>query len=139
MLDKPPQTDSDFDLLLIGRRQLMSSNSWYHNLQSMHGKTNRCTLRMHPNDADKIGLNTGDKVHVRSAVGSISIEMEVTEKIMPGVVSIPHGWGHDGEGIKLQVASKHAGVSINDITDHRRIDLSGNAAFSGLPVRVEKA
>lgn len=136
--ENPPKESSEFDLLLIGRRQLMSSNSWFHNAPGMHGKTNRCTLMVNPMDAEKREIHTGDRVQVSSAVGAISLEAETTDRIMPGVVSIPHGWGHHRSGIRLGVASSHPGVSINDITDNRRIDLSGNAAFSGVPVRIEK-
>ncbi len=130
---------SPFDLMLIGRRHLRSNNSWMHNsLRLVKGK-NRCTLMMHPSDATERGLHNEDKVRIASRVGEIEIELEITDKIMQGVVSIPHGWGHQRKGIQLSTAQEHAGVSINDLTDEQYVDqLSGNAAFSAVPVEVNK-
>ena len=127
-----------FDLLLIGRRNRLSNNSWFHNFSRMRKATNSCTLLVHPEDAAKAAIRTGDRVRVSSSVGSITLAAEVTDRIMPGVVSIPHGWGHHLPGVRLGVASRQAGVSINDITDQRQTDLSGTAVFSGVPVRIEK-
>ncbi|ABW67301.1 molybdopterin-dependent oxidoreductase [Desulfosudis oleivorans] len=126
------------DLLLISRRNLMSNNSWFHNYPAMKNRTNRCTLMINTKDAENRSIKSGDTVRVTSNIDSINIEAEVTDRVMPGVVSMPHGWGHDRPGVALRVAAKNPGVSINDITDNKRIDLSGTAAFSGLPVRVEK-
>ena len=128
----------DFDLLLISRRNVMSSNSWFHNYPSMQNRTNRCTLMINTNDAKIRLIENDDPVVVKSRIGSIRTTAEVTDKIMTGVVSLPHGWGHGLPGVGLRVASENPGVSINDITDNKRIDLSGNAAFSALPVSVEK-
>ncbi|GAB5490989.1 MAG: molybdopterin oxidoreductase family protein [Phototrophicaceae bacterium] len=126
-----------FDLLLIGRRHLRSNNSWMHNVKRLVRGKNRCTMMMNPDDAEKYALNEGDCVTVQSRVGQVDIPIEITEKMMQGVVSIPHGFGHNREDIQLDVASEYAGVSINDLTDDQRIDeLTGNAAFSGVPVRV---
>ncbi len=136
--DAPKTSTQEFDLLLISRRNLMSNNSWFHNYPSMQNQTNRCTLIINSEDAENRSIKPGDSVRVTSTIGSIDIEAEVTDRIMPGVVSIPHGWGHDRPGVALHVAAKNPGVNINDITDDKRIDVSGNAAFSGLPVRVEK-
>jgi len=127
-----------YDLLLIGRRNRMSNNSWFHNFSRLHNRANRCTLRLNPGDAGKKQIRTGDMVHVISSISTVLIEAEVTYRIMPGVVSIPHGWGHGLQGVCLAVASAHPGVSINDLTDQKLVDLSGNAAFSGVPVRIEK-
>lgn len=129
---------SSFDLELIGRRQLRSNNSWMHNSYRLVKGRNRCTLLMHPDDAAQRKLTSQEKVRVSSRVGSLEIELEVSAEIMPGVVSIPHGWGHDRPGIAIGTAQRHAGQSVNDLTDDAAIDvLSGTAALSGVPVRVE--
>ena len=132
---------SNGDLLLIGRRQLRSNNSWMHNSQRLakgqQGKP-RCTILMHPTDAAQRHLSQGQNVSVRSRVGGVVVPIEVSEEMMPGVVSIPHGWGHDRLGIQLEVAQQHAGESINDLTDNLTIDaLCGTAAFNGTSVAVE--
>lgn len=127
-------------LALIGRRNLRTNNSWMHNSHRMVKGNNRCTLLMHPEDARKRQFKDKEKVSVSSRVGKIEIQLELTEDIMPGVVSIPHGWGHDKPDTNLGVARQHAGVSINDLTDHEAIDeLSGNAAFNGLLISVDKS
>jgi anaerobic selenocysteine-containing dehydrogenase len=129
-----------FDLKLIGRRHLRSNNSWMHNSLRLVKGPERCTLLMHPEDAARRGLSPAERVRVSSRVGSIELKVEVTDEMMPGVVSIPHGWGHDRPGIQVETAALHAGASINDLTDDLEIDaLSGNAAFSAVPVRVEPA
>jgi anaerobic selenocysteine-containing dehydrogenase len=126
------------ELLLIGRRQLRSNNSWMHNSQRLVKGKPRCTILMHPKDAEHRELSAGQKVRVRSRAGSVDVPLEITEEIMPGVVSIPHGWGHDRDGVQLEVARKHAGGSINDVTDSLAIDqLCGTAAFNGTWVEVE--
>jgi anaerobic selenocysteine-containing dehydrogenase len=130
--------ESNGHLLLIGRRQLRSNNSWMHNSERLVKGKPRCTILMHPTDAAERELKPGQKVLVRSRAGSIGIPIEITEDIMRGVVSIPHGWGHDRKGVQLQIAEAHAGASINDLTDNLAIDaLCGTAAFSGTPVTVE--
>jgi len=128
-----------FNLLLISRRNLMSNNSWLHNCRSMQNRTNRCTLLVNPADAEKHSITNGDFVRVASRIGDIKAAAEVTSRIMAGVVCLPHGWGHGLAGVRLHVASEYPGVSVNDITDNKRIDLSGNAVFSGVPVKIEKA
>jgi anaerobic selenocysteine-containing dehydrogenase len=108
-----------------------------HNSHRLVKGPERCTLLMHPEDARARGLAAGQTVRVRSRVGSVPIRLELTESIMPGVVSIPHGWGHGRPGVQLRVAREHAGVSINDLTDDQAVDsLLGTAAFSGIPVEV---
>ena len=125
------------DLLLIGRRQLRSNNSWMHNSQRLVKGRPRCTLLMNPNDAANRDLVDKQQVQVRSRTGAIKIPLEICEEIMPGVISIPHGWGHDRSGIQLGVAEQHAGASINDLTDDQSIDaLCGTAAFNGTWVSV---
>jgi anaerobic selenocysteine-containing dehydrogenase len=127
-------------LLLIGRRELRSNNSWMHNSARLVRGERLCTVMMHPDDAAERKLVDGDRVRVMSRVGAIELDVEHTDQMMPGVVSIPHGWGHGREGARLTVAAAHAGASINDLTDDARIDsLTGNAGFSGVPVRVERA
>ncbi len=126
------------DLLLIGRRQLRSNNSWMHNSERLVKGRPRCTLLMNPNDAADRDITAGQQVHVRSRTGSIKIPVEISEEMMPGVISIPHGWGHDRAGVQLGVAEQHAGASINDLTDDQSIDaLCGTAAFSGTWVSVK--
>ena len=136
--------NSGGDLLLIGRRQLRSNNSWMHNSQRLvKGQTGdlgkpRCTIIMHPADAARRELRPGQKVSVRSKAGTVAVPIEISEEMMPGVVSIPHGWGHDRLGIQLEVAQQHAGESINDVTDSLAIDaLCGTAAFNGTWVSVQ--
>jgi anaerobic selenocysteine-containing dehydrogenase len=125
-------------LLLIGRRQLRSNNSWMHNSQRLLRGKPQCTILMHPADAAQRQLTSGQTVSVRSNVGSIDVPIEITEEMMPGVVSIPHGWGHDRLGVRLEVAQQHTGESINDLTDGLAIDaLCGTAAFNGTLVSVE--
>jgi anaerobic selenocysteine-containing dehydrogenase len=127
-----------YDLLLIGRRQLRSNNSWMHNSERLVKGRPRCTLLMNPNDAADRDLVDKQQVQVRSRIGSIEIPVEICEEIMPGVISIPHGWGHDRSGVQLGVAEQHAGASINDITDDQSIDaLCGTAAFNGTWVSVK--
>lgn len=127
-------------LLLIGRRQLRSNNSWMHNSERLvkgNPAKPQCSILMHPTDAANRDLLQGQKVVVRSRVGSIVLPLEVSEKIMPGVVSIPHGWGHDRDGNQQAIARQHAGASINDLTDEQNIDtLCGTAAFNGTAVTV---
>ncbi len=128
------------ELLLIGRRHVRSNNSWLHNSHRLVKGKNRCTLMVHSRDASRLGLQNGQEAEVKSRVGKVMIEVEVTDDIMPGVVSIPHGWGHKRPGVNWQTAVAHAGVSLNDLTDEQFIDqLSGNAALNGVPVSVKPA
>ena len=125
-------------LLLISRRHLRDNNSWMHNAPVLVKGRNRCTLYLHPTDAAHLGIATGQSVRVRSRVGVVELPAEVTPNIMPGVVCMPHGYGHHRPGTRQPVASQHAGVSINDLTDDAFADtLTGNAALSGVPVWVE--
>ena len=125
-------------LLLISRRELRSNNSWMHNLPRLIKGRNRCTLQMNPADATARHLTEGQKVCVRSRVGAVELPVEITATLMPGVASMPHGYGHARPGTRLAVAHAHAGASINDLTDETRLDkLTGNAALSAVPVWVE--
>jgi anaerobic selenocysteine-containing dehydrogenase len=124
-------------MVLIGRRQLRSNNSWMHNLEPLVKGKDPCTMHVHPEDADRLGLADGALAHVRSRVGEVDAPVEVTDAIMPGVVSIPHGWGHDAPGARMGVAAAHAGVNSNVLADELEIEpLSGNAVLNGIPVEV---
>ena len=123
-------------LVLVGRRHLRSNNSWMHNVDVLVRGPERCTLQVHPDDAAELGLVDGGRARVSSRVGSVEIVVEVTGAIMPGVVSIPHGWGH--EGTAMRVAAAHAGVNSNLLADEQAVDpLSGDAVLNGVPVTVE--
>jgi anaerobic selenocysteine-containing dehydrogenase len=133
----PNHTSATDSLSLIGRRELRSNNSWMHNSERLVRGRNRCTLQMHPDDARARALDDGVTVRVSSRVGAVVAPLEVTDRVMRGVVSLPHGWGHGRTGTTMPVANRHPGVSINDLTDDQRIDtLTGNAGFSGVPVSV---
>lgn len=126
--------------LLIGRRHVRSNNSWMHNSQRLVKGKSRCTLLIHPEHAQTLNIQDEQMVTVSSRVGSVTLQAEVSDEVMPGVVSIPHGFGHDRNGIQQGVAQAHAGVSVNDLTDESMIDaLSGNAAVNGVPVQLQPA
>ena len=128
---------ADFPLVMIGRRQVRSHNSWTQNSARLVKGRNRCTVEVSTVDAAHIGVIDSEEVQIESAIGRVSLQVEITEAIAPGVVSIPQGWGqHKG---RLTTATRVQTVSINDLTDDSRIDpVSGNAAFNGIPVRVFK-
>lgn len=124
---------------LIGRRQLRDNNSWMHNSASLIKGRERCNLLMHSTDAQLLNINDNELVNIKSRVNSVSAKVEISDDMMPGVVSLPHGYGHHRKGIQLELASAKAGVSLNDLTDHLLIDeLTGNAAFSNLEVEIFK-
>lgn len=124
-------------LVLVGRRQLRSNNSWMHNVPLLAGGSNLCTLQIHPEDAERVGAGDGATVVVRSRVGEVEAVAEVTDAVMPGVVSLPHGWGHDRAGTRTAIAAKNPGVNSNVLTDELPMDpLSGTAVLNGIPVRV---
>jgi len=132
-------TEAQPPLVLIGRREMRTVNSWSHNLPSLVKGRMRCVLQVHPSDAEAHCIRSGDRVRVTSRVGVVEVPAEVTEEVMRGVISLPHGYGHGAPGIRLKVAAEHAGASINDLTDPDEIDpLSGTAVLSGVPVRVER-
>ena len=127
-------------LVLVGRRHLRSNNSWMHNVEVLVKGKPRCTLQVHPDDAVELGLVDGGAAKVTSRVGSVQAPVEVTEAIRPGVVSLPHGWGHDLPGAKLRVAAEHAGVNSNTLSDDEAFDpLSGTSVLNGIPVTVGPA
>jgi anaerobic selenocysteine-containing dehydrogenase len=126
--------------LLIGRRDLRSHNSWMHNLEPLVKGRDRCTLQLHPDDAARLGLGEGEAARVRSRTGAVEAPVEVTDAVMPGVVSLPHGWGHGAPGARIEVAARHAGVNANVLTDESFLDpVSGNTALNGVEVEVERA
>jgi anaerobic selenocysteine-containing dehydrogenase len=132
--------DDPDGLVLIGRRQLRSNNSWMHNVNVLAKGRFRCTLLVHPDDAARLGLRDGSSAEVRSRVGAVVAPVEVTDAMSPGVVSLPHGWGHDLPGAPFTVAGQRPGVNANLLTDDRNIDpLSGNAVLTGTPVTVTPA
>ena len=127
-------------LLLIGRRQLRNNNSWMGNIHSLAKGRDRCTLLVHPSDAERLGLIDGSRAVVRSRVGELTAPVTVTGEVMPGVVSLPHGFGHDADGARLRVAREHAGVNTNLLTDEDAVNvLSGNGVLNGIPVQVSPA
>jgi anaerobic selenocysteine-containing dehydrogenase len=137
-----PQLGSDGDdgLLLVGRRHLRSNNSWMHNVEVLVKGKPRCTLQVHPDDAAARGLADGGLAEVRSSTGSVVAPVEVTDGVMAGVVSLPHGWGHDLPGARLAVAAEHAGVNSNVLADNDLFDVvSGTAVLNGIPVEVAAA
>ena len=135
-LESPTAGDG---LLLVGRRDLRSNNSWMHNLPALMSGRDRCTLRMHPSDAGELGLHDGDRVRVASRAAEVEVALEVSDAVAPGVVSLPHGYGHDLDGAALRVARAHAGVSLNHLTEGEMDVPSGNAVLNGVPVRVAAA
>jgi anaerobic selenocysteine-containing dehydrogenase len=127
-------------MTLVGRRDLRSNNSWMHNVEVLVKGKPRCTLHVHPDDAARLGLVDGADAAVASRTGRVTIPVEVTDAIRPGVVSIPHGWGHDLDGARLSVARRHAGVNTNVLADGQLMDpLSGTSVLNGIPVEVAPA
>ena len=129
-LEQPPP-----ELVVIGRRQLASNNSWMHNLPTLMKGPARCTLLVHPADAKRYGLVDQARARLTAGARSIDVPVEISDEVMPGVVSLPHGWGHDLPGADLRVAAARPGTNLNALLDEERRDpLSGNAVLSGMPV-----
>jgi anaerobic selenocysteine-containing dehydrogenase len=122
--------------VLIGRRHQRDNNSWMHNAERLTRGKPRHQLFMHPDDLATRGITDGNRVTVSSRVGSVEVEVRAADDMMPGVVSLPHGYGHQVNGTGMSRAAKVPGVSINDLTDPERLDVSGNAALNGVPVDV---
>lgn len=132
---QPPCPATPGSLSLIGRRHLRSNNSWLHNSSRLVKGADRCTLLMHPDDAAARGLVDGTPVHLSSRAGELSAPLQISTEMRPGVVSLPHGWGHVSPFTRLAIAGQHAGVNVNTLTDPMRIDLlCGNAAMNGVEV-----
>ena len=135
LLAEPEPDTTGF--LLIGRRHLRSNNSWMHNIDGLVRGRDRCTLLIHPDDAARLDLSAGQRARVSSRVGAVEVAAELSDELMPGVVSLPHGWGHDDPHARLRVASDHPGVNSNVLTDPEALDpLSGNAVLNAIPVEV---
>jgi anaerobic selenocysteine-containing dehydrogenase len=133
-IDRPPTT------VLIGRRHLRSNNSWMHNLPALVKGPPRCTLLIHPDDAARAQLAHGGRAMVRGRVGEVVAEVAISDEMMPGVVSLPHGFGHAAPGMRMAVAAAHAGVNVNLVSDDHALDVpSANAAFNGVPVTIARA
>jgi anaerobic selenocysteine-containing dehydrogenase len=136
MLDESPEYEG---LTLIGRRDVRSGNSWLHNVNVLMKGKERCTLLIHPGDADQRGLATGDVAVVESRVGRVTVPVEVSDEMRLGVVCLPYGWGHDAPGARLRVAQGRPGVNTNVLTDGAELDaVSGNAVLNGIPVSVSR-
>jgi hypothetical protein len=130
----------DEELMLVGRRHIRSNNSWMHNISVLVKGKPRCTLQMNPNDAVERGIAAGQSVRVKSRVGEVLAPVEITDDIRPGVVSLPHGWGHSVAGTRLSVAGEFAGVNSNLLTDEDLFDpISGTSVLNGIPVAVSVA
>jgi anaerobic selenocysteine-containing dehydrogenase len=128
------------ELLLISRRHLRSNNSWMHNVKVLVKGKDRCTLLIHPDDATRVGVEDGKLARVSSEAGMLEVPVEVSDEMMRGVVSLPHGWGHDKDGTRLSIAREHAGVNNNLLAPGRLVDpLSNNAVVNGIPVEVVPA
>jgi len=128
---------ADGRMVLVGRRDLRSNNSWMHNLPLLAGGPGRCTALLHPDDAARLGLRDGEPVRVRSRVGEVELPLQLDDGIMPGVVSIPHGWGHGVAGVGWRRAAADGGANANLLADEQLVDpLSGNAVLNGIPVTL---
>lgn len=129
--------DRPAPLVLVGRRHLRSNNSWMHNVVSLSGGSNVCTLQVHPDDAARLGLVDGATVRIESAGGGIEAPAEITDTVRSGVVSLPHGWGHSRPGTRMAVAAAHPGANVNQLLDGTLLDpLSGTAVLNAIPVTV---
>jgi anaerobic selenocysteine-containing dehydrogenase len=127
-------------LVLVGRRHLRSNNSWMHNLPTLAKGPFRCTLQVHPDDAARFALADGGSARVRSKTGEVVAQVEITDCILPGVVCLPHGWGHDAQGVRMQVAAQRPGANSNLLADEFAMDpLSGTSVLNGIPVQVSPA
>jgi len=134
---RPPAAGA---LVLIGRRHVRSKNSWMHNLPRLVRGRGRCTLLVHPGDAARAGLRHGGRARIVAKEGELEADVEVSDAMRPGVVSLPHGFGHDAAGARLSVASAHAGVNSNVLTSSEALEpLSGTAILNGIPVEVTPA
>ncbi|MEU3662990.1 molybdopterin oxidoreductase family protein [Streptomyces sp. NPDC032940] len=130
-------TERATGLVLVGRRHLRSNNSWMHNVPALTGGSNRCTLHLNPDDAARLGVRDGQPVRVKGAGGEVTAPAEVTDTVRPGVVSLPHGWGHDRPGTRLTHAAGDPGVNVNQLLDGTLLDpLSGNAVLNGIPITL---
>lgn len=132
--------DRPAPLVLVGRRHLRSNNSWMHNVGSLTGGSNVCTLQIHPDDAARLGLVDGATARIEASGGRIEAPAEITDTVRSGVVSLPHGWGHSRPGTRMAVAAAHPGANVNQLLDGTLLDpLSGTAVLNAIPVSVTPA
>jgi anaerobic selenocysteine-containing dehydrogenase len=125
-------------MVIVGRREVRSNNSWMHNLPLLAKGPERCTALVHPADAQRLGLADGAMARISSRAGTIEARVQVSGDMMPGVVSLPHGWGHNLPGSRLGLAAQRPGVNLNQLMDEGwRDPLSGNAVLNGIPVELE--
>ncbi|MFF5446599.1 molybdopterin oxidoreductase family protein [Streptomyces sp. NPDC012888] len=130
-------TEHPAALVLVGRRHLRSNNSWLHNVPALTGGSNRCTLHVHPADAARLGLADGASARISAEGGALEVPVEITDSVRAGVVSLPHGWGHDRPGTRMSTAAARPGANVNQLLDGSRLDpLSGTAVLNGFPVEV---
>jgi anaerobic selenocysteine-containing dehydrogenase len=130
----------DDGLLLIGRRDLRSSNSWMHNIEALVSGRERCVLLVHPRDAERAGVRDGETAMLESRVYCGPVPVRVTDEMMQGVVSLPHGWGHNDVARWQKVAAARAGVSVNDWTDDGDVEaVVGQSILNGIPVQLKRA
>jgi anaerobic selenocysteine-containing dehydrogenase len=140
LMNSNGENNAEYPFSLIGRRHLRDCNSWMHNYEVLVKGKNRCTVMINETDAADLGLSTGQPVKVSSRAGTVELPCEITANIARGVVSIPHGYGHDRSDTNVSIATDHAGASINDLTDDLELDeLTGNAAFSDVRVKITAA
>ena len=140
LANAPVEKLENDELLLIGRRHVRSNNSWMHNYHRLVKGKPRWQLQMHPDDLNNLSLEDGDVVKIQSRVGEVTTLVESTDDVMPGVVSLPHGWGHQKPGVNMSIARKQEGANCNTLTDDKFFDkISGNAALNGVPVKVSAA
>ena len=127
----------DPGMVIIGRRDVRSNNSWMHNLPTLAKGPERCTLLLHPDDARRLGLREGGLANIRRGDACIAAPVQISDTVRPGVACLPHGWGHDLPGSRLAIASLRPGANLNALLDDRLTDpLSGNAVLSGVAVEV---
>jgi anaerobic selenocysteine-containing dehydrogenase len=125
------------ELMIVGRRQVRSCNSWMHNLPTLAKGPFRCTALVHPDDAARLGLREGGQARIDGAGKSIDVMVQITDEMMPGVVSLPHGWGHDLPGSRLTLAAERPGANLNAVLDNvARDPLSGNAVLNGTAIAL---
>ncbi len=128
------------DLVLTSRRHLRSNNSWMHNVPALMRGKDRCTLLIHPADADRAGVRSGDLAEVSTSEGSLTVTAEISDEMMPGVVSLPHGWGHGVDGTQLQVANDRPGVNSNLLNPAHLLDVPSNTqVVNGVPCQVRNS
>ena len=135
-----PKEKSANEFLLIGRRDPRTCNSWMHNSYRLVKGKPACIAHMNNQDASLLNIENGQLIEITSRVGNIKLPVKVTETIMAGTISVPHGWGHGHDRTKMSIANAHVGVSVNQLTDEKFVDqLTGNAVLNGVPVKIASA